>query len=102
MSLFKQSLIYLALTSLVVFFPVQIQSGLIYVKLLFVYCNHQLAYYFPNYWLVKIITLIVLSVGIMSIPGGLFWLIKRKKMPYFLELTWVLWVIFVTSNLIIH
>ncbi len=102
MSLFNQSLIYLLLTAASVYFTGPLHRFLVYADNVFTRINSSLNYYFTSPELAKFITLIVLPLGLACLPGGLYWLIKRKKMPYFLELTWVLWVIFLANNLISH
>ena len=102
MPLKKQSLIYLVLTWVAVLFAAPIHLCVIYIDTIFVQTNIILAEYFTSHWLAKTITLIALPFGIVGIPGGLYWLVSRKKMPYFLELTWGLWVMLITSNLLIH
>ena len=102
MRLLRLSLFYLLLTGLSVYFATYVHIALIYVDTLFVFVNDVLIYYFPNGWLAETITQLVLSFGLVSIPGGIYWLLKRQQMPYFLEITWVLWIIFYCSNVLIH
>jgi hypothetical protein len=79
-----------------------LRFSLVYADILFIHCNKALAWYFTDPWLAKTITLIILPFGLMSIPAGFYWIVKRARMPYFLELSWALWIIFITSNLLIH
>ncbi len=102
MNLLKQSVVYLFLTCGVVYFAAPMQLGIVYIDMLFTYTNVVLAEFFTNHWLAKTITLMVLPLGLSYCPAGLYWLIKRKKMPYIAELTWLLWLVFITSNALIR
>jgi ABC-type Fe3+ transport system permease subunit len=43
------------------------------------------------------LSLILLPILIGLIPGGIYWAIKREKMPYLMPLIWVLWLMLTTT-----
>lgn len=100
-----QIFIYLILSTLVVVFSQWIHMLLVYINMIYAIIHVKLNPFF-NYMglsmmVRKVILLILIPVGIASIPALIYRLIRGRWMPYFIELTWVLWFIFILSHLLI-
>ena len=104
--LLKQSLIYLTLSIIVVVFARYAQLLIVYVDLLYTYINIKLAPIFNHSELAtfirKVISLVVLPLLIAAIPALIFRVIKGKHMPYFIEMTWLIWLVIVLSKILIR
>ncbi|MDF1826745.1 MAG: hypothetical protein P1U39_00475 [Legionellaceae bacterium] len=102
----KQSLIYLLLSMLVIMFAKYAKLFVIYADIIYTYINTLLAPLFGSGFVGEVFrnlfTLVLVPLGIAAIPALIYWLIKRKHMPYFIELTWVLWLIIAMSSYLIH
>lgn len=102
----KQSLIYLVLSSLVVIFAKYAHLLIVYIDLVYAYINLKLAPIFsttPLGSLVRNVCLLVLlPIIITAVPALIYRLIKGHTMPYFIEITWLLWLILACSKLLIH
>ncbi|MCH9755890.1 MAG: hypothetical protein K0U37_01695 [Gammaproteobacteria bacterium] len=102
----KQSLIYLVLSILVVLLATYAKIFFVYVDLLYVILNNFLEPLFGSGLIGEafrdMVTLILTPLFLAALPALIYWLIKRKQMPYFLELTWLLWLILAMSSYLIH
>ncbi|ARG98081.1 hypothetical protein [Legionella micdadei] len=102
----RQSLIYLLLSILVVVFARFAHMLLVYIDMLYVFINIKLTPIFSQGGLGtvirKVILLVLIPVIIAAIPALSYRLVKGKEMPYFMELTWCLWLVVVLSNVLIH
>ncbi|MDF1645856.1 MAG: hypothetical protein P1U61_02590 [Legionellaceae bacterium] len=102
----KQSLIYFILSLLVVLFATYAKIFFVYVNLLYVYIDTTLKPLFGTGLMGEalrdMITLILTPFCLAALPALIYWLIKRKIMPYFIELIWVFWLILALSNYLIH
>ena len=49
----------------------------------------------------KILLLVLVPVILTSIPGLIYYLIYRKLMPHFFQITWCIWLVIVLSHLLI-
>lgn len=102
----KQSLVYLILSLLVVLFATYAKVFCIYVNLLYVYINNLLEPLFGTGLMGEVfrdmVTLSITPCALAAIPALIYWLIKRKKMPYLLELIWVFWLTLALSSYLIH
>ena len=102
----KQSLIYLILSAVVVFLSVYAKLLFMYMNVLYTYVNQALKPVFGSGFAGEIVrdmvSLMLIPLAIAALPALLYWLIKRKKMPYFIELTWLLWLIFAISSYLIR
>lgn len=101
----KQAIIYLVLSILVVIFAKYIHLLVVYIDTFFTIISLKLAPVFSQakigIIIRKVITLVLLPVIIVGIPALAYRGIKGKSMPYFMELTWLLWLVIVLSNIII-
>lgn len=102
----KQGLIYLGLSLLLIAFATYAKTFIVYVDLLYAYLNNALAPLFGNgFWGLffrDMCTLVLTPFVLASIPAVIYWLLKRKKMPYFIQLIWLFWLILALSNYLIH
>lgn len=102
----KQSMIYLLLSMLVIMFAQYAKLFIIYADIVYTYINTLLAPLFGSGYIGEIfrnlVTLVLVPLGIAAIPALIYWLIKRKPMPYFIELTWALWLMIAMSSYLIH
>ncbi len=97
-----QSALYLVLSILAVLFAKYVHLGIIYIDMLYTYFNVTLASFLTSSWLRNVLILVLLPLGLTAIPAAIYRLIKKKNMPYFLEVTWVLWLVFILSNVLIQ
>lgn len=101
----KQTLIYLCLSILVVLFAQYVHLMIVYVDLFYTFINVKLAPIFSNgalgIMIRKVISLVLLPVVIASIPGVIYRVVKGQNMPYFIEVTWFLWLVIVLSKVLI-
>lgn len=100
--LLQQSAAYLILSLLAVFFAKYVHMGIIYVDMLYTYLNLTLSTLIEGSWLRNVVIMVFLPLAIAGIPALLYRLIKKQNMPYFLPLTWFLWLVFVLSNVLIQ
>jgi hypothetical protein len=102
----KQSLIYLILSAVIIFFSVYAKLLFMYMDVLYMYINQALKPVFGTGFagelMRDLISLMLIPLAIAALPALLYWLIKRKKMPYFIELTWFLWLIIAISSYLIR
>ncbi|KTD27532.1 hypothetical protein [Legionella maceachernii] len=102
----RQSLIYLLLSIVVVVFARFAHMLLVYIDMLYALINIKLTPIFSQVGLGavirKVILLVLIPVIIAAIPALSFRLVKGKEMPYFMELTWCLWLVVVLSNVLIR
>ncbi|MDI9819389.1 MULTISPECIES: hypothetical protein [unclassified Legionella] len=102
----RQSLIYLLLSILVVVFAKFAHMLIVYIDMLYAFINVKLTPIFSHSGLGltirKIILLVFIPILIAAIPAFSYRLIKGNEMPYFLELTWCLWLVIVLSNILIR
>ncbi len=86
----KQTIIYLFLSIVVVLFAKYVHVLLVYIDMLYIFVNLKLAPIFSDG-----------STGIM-IRKVISRVIKGRNMPYFIEITWFLWLVIVLSKLLIR
>lgn len=104
--MFRQSIIYLLLSILAVLFAKYIHVFIVYIDMLYIYVHIKLSPLFNQGgvggMISKVIILVLVPVLLAAIPALVYRLIKGRDMPYFIELTWCLWLIIVLSNILIH
>lgn len=102
----RQSLIYLLLSIVVVVFARFAHMLIVYIDMLYAFINIKLTPIFSQSGLGlvfrKVILLVAIPVIIAAIPALSYRLVKGKEMPYFIELTWCLWLVIVLSNVLIR
>lgn len=102
----RQSLIYLLLSILIVIFAEHVQLLIVYIDMAYTYFNYKLSPIF-NYSAIgimirKVLSLVVIPIMLAAIPALIYRLIKGNHMPYFIQLTWFLWLIIVLSKVLIR
>ncbi|KTC87589.1 MULTISPECIES: hypothetical protein [Legionella] len=102
----RPALIYLLLSIVVVIFARFAHMLIVYIDMLYAFINIKLTPIFSQGGLGlvfrKVILLVAIPVIIAAIPALSFRLVKGKEMPYFIELTWCLWLVIVLSNVLIR
>ena len=102
----KQSIIYLVLSIIVVLFAKYANLLIVYIDMIYTIINVKLAPIFNNsnlgIMIRKVITLVFLPVCIAAIPALIYRAIKGQHMPYFIGITWLLWLVIVLSKVLIH
>jgi hypothetical protein len=103
--MFKQAMGYLIISIIVVMCAKYAHLLIVYIDMFYTYLNVTLAPIFSHSELGilirKIITLVLLPVAIMAIPALIYYAIKGNRLPYFIQITWILWLVIVMSNILI-
>jgi hypothetical protein len=102
----RQTIIYLLLSILVVLFAQYVHLLIVYIDMVYTFINLQLAPIFSNstvgILIRKVISLVFIPVVLAAIPALIYRAIKGKHMPYFVEVTWFLWLVIVLSKVLIR
>lgn len=102
----RQSLIYIFLSILVVIFAKYAHTIVVYIDLFYTWMSIKLAPIFSHtstgVIIRNIVMLVLLPVIVACIPALIYRLIKGQTMPYFIELTWCVWLVIVLSVLLIR
>jgi len=100
-----QSLFLVILSILVILFGDTFSQFLHHLDAAHNYVAKQLSLVFSGTGLGQIIrqilALIIIPIVIGLIPGTLFSMIKRKEMPYQMEVVWFIWIMVAASILLI-
>lgn len=103
--MFKQSIIYLIISILLIVLKSYVALGLAYFNYFYKWFAgigapllQQLGF---GAQLQTILLLVLFPVLIVGIPGSVYYMVKRKKMPYLMEATWALWVVIVLCHVLI-
>ncbi len=104
--MFRQGLIYLLLSILVVVFSRFAHILIVYIDMFYAFINVKLSPIFSSAGLGliirRVILLVFIPIIIAAIPALSYRAIKGKDMPHFMELTWCLWLVIVLSNILIR
>ncbi len=102
----RQSVIYLILSLLVVFLSAYVKLLFAYLDALYILVDQALDPLFGLSFLGElmsdVVTLMLIPLLIAALPALIYWIIKRKKMPYFIEITWFFWLILAISNYLLR
>jgi len=102
----RQSIIYLVLSILIVSFAKYVHLMIVYIDILYNAVNLKLMPVFSNsetgIMIRKVFSLVVIPVVIAAIPALIYRLIKGKQLPYFIQITWFLWLVIVLSKVLIR
>ncbi|WP_133126837.1 hypothetical protein [Legionella nagasakiensis] len=102
----RQSMIYLFLSVLVVVFAAYAHLVIVYIDMFYMYVNLKLSPIFSQseagIMIRKVFSLVMIPVAIAAIPALTYRLIKGRNMPYFIQITWLLWLIVVLSKVLIQ
>lgn len=106
--MFKTStpyLVYLILSIVVVIFSKYVNEAVNFVVYLYDYIDDLLNILFSNSKAGILsrgsFALVICPLLITGVPAIVYYAIKKTKMPYFLEATWLIWMIVVLGNTII-
>ena len=102
----RQSILYLLFSLLVVALQQYAKLLLLYIDILFTHLSLKLSPLLTTIGLgnplQKILLLAFTPVIIVAIPGLLYYLFTRKTMPYYIEITWCIWLVLILSILLIR
>ncbi|HAT4684341.1 TPA: hypothetical protein I9526_000322 [Legionella pneumophila] len=102
----RHSLIYLLLSILIVVFAKYAHLIVVYIDMFFTYVNLKLTPIFSQTgWgliIRKILVLMLLPIIIAGIPALIYRALKRKDMPHFIAIVWIIWTIIVLSDILIR
>lgn len=100
-----QILIYFILSLLVVLLARYLHFVVVYIDLLYTYMNVLLKPLFSisesGILLRNIISLTLIPIVITGIPALIYRAIFSKRVPYYYEATWLVWLAIVVSKIII-
>ena len=101
----KQGLIYLVLSILVIVFAEYAHLAIVYIDMFYTWISVKLNPIFSvstyGIRIRNVFSLVLMPVMIAGIPALIYRAIKGRPMPYFVETTWVLWLIIVLSKVLI-
>ncbi|WP_133130354.1 hypothetical protein [Legionella yabuuchiae] len=101
----KQGFIYLLLSIIIVVFAEYAQMIIVYLDMLYTFVNLKLAPVFSQselgIMIRRVFSLVIIPILIAAIPALIYRLIKGKNMPYFIQITWLLWLVIVLSKILI-
>ena len=104
--MFRQSLIYLLLSIVVVLFARYAHLLIVYIDIFFTYINFKLTPIFSQTgWglaIRKVLVLMLIPIIITAIPALIYRVIKGHDMPHFFAIVWVIWTVVVLSNILIR
>ena len=102
----KQSIIYIALSILIVIFSAYAHLAIVYIDMFYTWVTLELTPIFSSSMygtlIRNVFSLVVLPVIIVGIPALIYRVIKGQYMPYFIEITWIIWLIIVLSKVLIR
>lgn len=102
----KQFALFTGLSIVLVLFASYAQHVLIYLDLAYTYTTVSLAKIFQSgptgIKIQKIITLMIVPLIFTGIPAVIYWSVKRKLMPYFYHVLWLIWLITLISHVMIR
>ena len=103
---YKQILYYFIVSILIVVFASYGHTAIIYLDVLYTYINVQIMSLFHSHqvapMLLEILSLAMLPILLIGIPAGCYRLIRKKTMPYTIELIWFVWLILALSKVLIY
>ena len=98
-------IIYVVLSILTVLFAKYINNFITFIITLYDAFDNKIEFLFSKSHAGVVsreaLALVISPLIITGIPALIYYAIKRVKMPYFLEATWLTWMILVVSNLLI-
>lgn len=102
----RQGLIYLFLSIIIVMLSKYAHLLIIYIDLFYTYINVALSPIFSSsplgIMIRQIMTLVLIPLFIAAIPALIYLAIRGRRMPYFIEITWVLWLVIALSKVLIQ
>lgn len=106
--MFKSSIPYIAyfaLSIVVILFAQYTHSAVSYVVDFYTYIDTHIEIFFSNTTAGlaarHVVSLVICPLIITGIPALIYRAIKHSQMPYFIEITWLVWLLMVLSNLLV-
>ncbi|AHE67756.1 hypothetical protein Loa_02214 [Legionella oakridgensis ATCC 33761 = DSM 21215] len=79
---------------------------IVYIDMFYTYVNLKLSPIFSanetGIMIRKVFSLVLIPVAIAAVPALVYRLIKGRHMPYFIHITWLLWLVVVLSKVLIQ
>ena len=104
--MYKQALIYLILSIVIVWFSHTLYLGMIYLNTFFATLSAKLRPLFswtPDaYGLTKLLEFVLVPIIVTAIPALIYRLVTGKNMPHFIAITWCIWWILILSYILIR
>lgn len=102
----RQSIIYLLLSILVVIFARYFHLLIVYIDMLYTLIYVHMTPLFQRGGIGdlvgKVAVLVLIPIILACIPALVYYVVRRRNMPGFFELTWCLWLVIVLSEILIH
>lgn len=102
----KQSIIYLVLSILVVFFARYFHLLIIYIGMGYAFLTVKLMPLFNamsfNVMMRNVVSLALLPILIVGVPALIYRAIKGQVMPYLIESAWIVWLTLVLSKVLVR
>lgn len=102
----KPGIIYLILSILIVIFAQYAHLIMVYIVMAYTYILLQMTPIFSGtqYGILirNVVSLVAIPIMIAGVPALIYRAIKGKTMPWFLEITWGLWLIIVLGKVLIR
>lgn len=103
--MFRQFLIYLLASLIVLMCSHTVQLGLHYLLSFYQYCATLIAPIFNQVGLghlvYQVFLLTALPIGIVGLPALAYQAMKGKALPYFIECIWAVWLV-LSLSLLLH
>lgn len=97
----KQLSILVLLSAVLLIFAQHTQLILSYLDASHTFLNAKLSYIFntstAGNTTQEVTCLLVIPMTLAVIPAAIYWLIKRRMMPYFYHVLWTVWIILFTT-----
>lgn len=101
----KQSIVYLILSILIVLFASYVHLGIVYIDMFYTWIVLILTPIFSSgsfgIFIRNVFSLVMLPLIIVGVPALIYRAVKGKQIPWFIEITWVVWLIIVLSKILI-
>jgi hypothetical protein len=101
LTMLKQLSILVVLSALLLIFAQHTQLVLSYLDASHTFLNAKLSYIFntseAGNTTQEVTCLLVIPMVLTIIPASIYWLVKRKLMPYFYHVLWTIWIVLFTT-----
>lgn len=96
--------IYLVLSIVMILFTSIVQQLFHYLLVAYAYLDNAVGIFFTHsrlgLQLQAITTLVLTPLVIVGIPALIYSAVKHQSMPYFIEITWVVWILIALSSVL--
>lgn len=102
----KHISLLIALSFLMLIFSHHTQMILVYLHRMHEILNDKLGYIFTTSTVgntfQETTCLLLIPFALVGIPASIYWLLKRRLIPYFYHMLWCVWIVLFTSLLIMR